>query len=78
MNATAKNGTKPTHNEISARAFQLWEKDGRKAGQDLKYWTQAEKELRAASQSTSAPQTPTPPQMPSMEWSKPAAKRARA
>ncbi|HTL72264.1 MAG TPA: DUF2934 domain-containing protein [bacterium] len=54
MNATSKSGIKPTRDEIAARAYQLWEKDGRKAGQDSKYWFQAENELRMAQISASS------------------------
>lgn len=61
MNATSKAELKPTPQEIAARAYQLWENEGRKPGQDMKYWLQAEKELSAASRpavqtTTSSPQ----------------------
>lgn len=45
MNATAKTEAVQTHENIAMRAYQLWEQDGRKIGQDAKYWLQAEKEL---------------------------------
>lgn len=45
MNATARTEIKPTHEKVAMRAYQLWEQDGRKAGQDTKYWLQAEEEL---------------------------------
>ena len=45
MNAKAKTEAAPTHENIAMRAYRLWEQDGRKIGQDAKYWLQAEKEL---------------------------------
>ena len=81
---------KPTREEISQRAYQLWEKDGRKIGLDSKYWTEAENELLArfapskATPTTiiSAPPIPPPPapspKATTMDWARPAAKRTRA
>jgi len=78
MNATSKTGMKPAREEIAARAYQLWEKDGRKAGQDAKYWLQAEHELSgarpAANPATLPPSAKAAPS-PSL---KPTAKRPRA
>lgn len=36
----------PTHDEISARARQIWERNGRPDGRDEEHWFQAERELR--------------------------------
>jgi hypothetical protein len=56
---------KPSHNEIAARASQLWEKEGRQLGKDLDYWLQAEAELMTAgkgsAQSAAAQQPPAIP-----------------
>jgi hypothetical protein len=39
---------KPTHEEIAARAFELFEKSGRLPGHDVENWLNAEKQLIAA------------------------------
>ena len=45
----------PTHDDIAARAYQLWEAGGRKPGHDQEYWYQAIAHLSArASNSTSS------------------------
>jgi hypothetical protein len=36
----------PTHDEISARARQLWDNAGQPAGRDEEFWLQAERELQ--------------------------------
>lgn len=36
-----------THEEIRARAYQLWQENGRPAGRDAEFWFQAENEHRA-------------------------------
>lgn len=64
MNATSKTALKPTPQEIALRAYQLWESEGCKPGQDTKYWLQAEKELcdaRQAAPAATATTTTTPP-----------------
>ena len=38
-------GYKPTREEISQRAFEIYEESGHKDGQCVKNWLQAEKEL---------------------------------
>jgi Protein of unknown function (DUF2934) len=38
---------RPTHDEISARARQIWEKRGRPQGQDASIWLEAERSLLA-------------------------------
>jgi hypothetical protein len=35
-----------THNEISQRAREIWEREGRPEGRDKEHWLQAESELR--------------------------------
>ena len=32
---------------IKKKAYELWEKDGRKQGRDLQYWLNAEKAVKA-------------------------------
>ena len=34
-----------TKRAISARAYELWEQDGRPSGRDLEFWLQAESEI---------------------------------
>lgn len=36
---------KPSDKEISARAYQLWEENGRPEGKDDEFWRLAEQEL---------------------------------
>lgn len=38
-----------THEEISKRAREIWEREGRPEGRDMEHWLQAEKELRGQS-----------------------------
>jgi hypothetical protein len=38
-----------THEEISQRARQIWEREGRPEGRDMEHWLQAEAELRQES-----------------------------
>lgn len=40
-------GPEPTHQEIAARAFVVWERKGKPHGQDYWNWKEAEAELRA-------------------------------
>jgi len=35
-----------THEEISRRAREIWEREGRPEGRDMEHWLQAETELR--------------------------------
>ena len=48
MNAQSNGVRKPTREEIGARAYEIWEKDGRPPGQELEYWLRAERELTGA------------------------------
>jgi len=38
--------TQPTHEEIQARAHQLWQAAGMPQGRDDEFWEQAEQELQ--------------------------------
>jgi hypothetical protein len=44
--STVAEGPNPAHEQIAARAFRLWEVNGRRAGTDLEDWFQAERLLR--------------------------------
>lgn len=37
----------PSFQEVSRRAFEIWERNGRLPGRDLENWLQAEDELRS-------------------------------
>jgi hypothetical protein len=50
----------PTRDDIAVLAYQLWEKNGRPAGQDVEFWLQAEQSLRSLIQ----PPAPAAPQVP--------------
>jgi hypothetical protein len=39
-----------THEQISKRAREIWEREGRPEGRDKEHWLQAESELRRASE----------------------------
>lgn len=43
----AASGMNLNHDEIAARAYQIWEGAGCPAGSEIKHWLQAEEELRA-------------------------------
>ena len=38
-----------THEDISKRAREIWEREGRPEGRDMEHWLQAEAELRQGS-----------------------------
>jgi hypothetical protein len=38
--------TQPTEKEIKARAYEIWERNGRPEGREDEFWQQAEQELR--------------------------------
>jgi len=44
--STVAAGPSPSHAQIAARAYQLWEANGRRAGTDCEDWFQAERLLR--------------------------------
>jgi hypothetical protein len=41
----AASGLQPTYEDVSQRAFQLWEEGGCQPGNDLENWLRAESEL---------------------------------
>ena len=41
----------PSYQEVSRRAFEIWEENGREPGRDLENWLKAETELRHAAPS---------------------------
>ena len=47
----------PTQEQIARRAYDIFVERGQPEGQDLEHWLEAEKQLRAAGQGKSAPQT---------------------
>jgi hypothetical protein len=51
---------KPTHDQIAARAHQLYVQNGRQEGRDMEYWLRAEKEL--ANERAHGVALPTPSQ----------------
>lgn len=73
----------PTFEDISRRAYELWEKDGRPDGNEQQHWYQAEKELSQGRQArpipsqsaSSAPASPGPAQTGSKQPAKPTAGR---
>lgn len=42
----ARSLAEPSFQDVSQRAFEIWERNGRIAGHDLENWLQAEAELR--------------------------------
>jgi hypothetical protein len=55
MNAKSTGATRPTRKEIAARAYKLWEKEGRPPGQEIEYWLRAARELTAANSASQEP-----------------------
>lgn len=49
MAKTLVSNTAPTHDEISARAYEIYLREGCVAGRNLEHWLQAEAELRNSS-----------------------------
>jgi hypothetical protein len=45
----------PTQDQIARRAYEIFIERGQPEGRDLEHWLEAEKQLRATSQSKSAP-----------------------
>jgi hypothetical protein len=48
-------GPSPAHEQIAARAYQLWEAHGRRAGTDHEDWFQAERLLRDEARLSESP-----------------------
>jgi hypothetical protein len=46
--SAATTGAPPSYEEVSRRAFEIWDRSGRAPGHDLEHWLQAESELRGA------------------------------
>ncbi len=44
---SGKSVAAPSFEDVSRRAFEIWERNGRMPGQDLENWLQAEAELRS-------------------------------
>lgn len=73
----------PTFEDISRRAYELWEKDGRPEGNEQQHWYQAEKELSQrdrtrpipSQSASSAPASPGPAQTGSKQPAKATAGR---
>jgi hypothetical protein len=64
----------PAHDVIAARAYQIWEQNGRPAGREVEFWLQAEQSLlpslkpqpqAAAPVATALPGAPPPQARPS-------------
>jgi hypothetical protein len=55
---TIQVSAKSNETQIAARAYQFWETDGRRHGEALKYWLQAEAELCVPS-AASGPKHPS-------------------
>jgi hypothetical protein len=51
----------PTHDDIALLAYQLWEKNGRPAGQEVEFWLQAEQSLRPVIKPPAPVAPPVPP-----------------
>jgi hypothetical protein len=47
---------RPTHEEISARAYQIFVANGCREGRDLEHWLQAEAELSGANKEQQQPE----------------------
>jgi hypothetical protein len=47
------------HEDISQRAREIWEREGRPEGRDMQHWLQAEAELRRESEQGSARSRPS-------------------
>jgi hypothetical protein len=43
-----KTETKPTHDQIARRAYEIFDKNGRVPGQDVQNWLEAERQLVTA------------------------------
>ena len=78
MDASSKAGIKPAPEDIAAKAYQLWEQDGRKSGQDSNYWLRAEIELRYALRSTRPELIAPPVNVAAVPLTKTSNRRSRA
>lgn len=48
MTEPGQNSARPQADEVAARAYQIWDHEGRPDGRDVDHWLQAEQELRSA------------------------------
>ena len=60
MKNTIEQSVKVKESEISVVAYHLWEKAGYPTGRDLRFWLDAEKQLRAAAAKAASAATATP------------------
>ena len=64
MNGKLNGSIRPTREQIAARAFEIWEQEGRPSGHETEHWLRAERELAHAnsrSPERTAPQKQTQP-----------------
>jgi len=54
----------PSRDDIAALAYQIWEKNGRPAGQDVEFWLQAERSLLSSSKPQPQAAAPVAPAVP--------------
>jgi hypothetical protein len=45
MNGKVNGSTQPTREQIAARAYAIWEQEGRPFGREIEHWLRAEREL---------------------------------
>ena len=48
MSEKSSGSGKPRREEIAARAFEIWEQEGRPAGREKAHWLRAERELTSS------------------------------
>lgn len=78
MNETTDTRPQITHEQISRRAQELWEKYGRPSGRDEEIWLEAERSLQGPAAPTAAPEVSSSTGGPSSESSTaPSARGAR-
>lgn len=53
---TASNAARTTEEEISARAYEIWESEGRPEGRDKEHWFRAKELLTGESEAESEPE----------------------
>ena len=62
MNGPVPPSEKPTHDQIAAKAYDLYVKNGRQAGRSMEHWLRAEQLLTLErSRSTTIPANPSQP-----------------
>ncbi len=90
ISTARQTGRQPSHEEISRRAQEIWERYGRPAGRDEDIWLEAERDLQqpAVTNPSAAPaptspvpsprQSSTPPPPPAGTTARPEARSSRA